>query len=535
MRTKTMVNRFSYDTPPKNFPKAIKTARGWVNPNNHRDVYVAIPNLNARYDTGGDNKADILKVYFGKTTAYAVAEALSVKVQFSEFVDVSAGASLVVNTVPGRSTLSVTGTVSDGETITLGTKVYTFQTTLTNVDGNVKIGATIEESVSNLIAAITLGSGAGTKYATLMTLHPTISAIAGTHVAATGTLTTTGQPLNGEAVTIGSKVYTFQDTLTNVDGNVKIGATQAASVTNLINAINLGAGVVGTDYATAMTINPSVTAANGTANTAVLTAKIAGGSGNAIATTETLTNGSFGAVTLTGGSSKLVATAKTSGTGGNSLATTETMTNGAFSSVTLSGGAVTTLYAAAQAKSALIVFNKQNDNTTNEVVPSGAANMSIATQTISGTITDYSSAVKASGTLTLTDVIVADETVVIDDKTYTFKATLTNTDGYVKLGADNSESLRNLVRAINLGSGAGSMYALATVVHPTVTAIQAGSNVVTITAKTGGTAGNSLATTETLTNGAFGAATLAGGVASIASNKILTSGVVGAITNASIA
>jgi hypothetical protein len=67
----------------------------------------------------------------------------------------------------------------------------------------------------------------------------------------------TGTPVDGSTVTIGSKVYTFQDTLTNVDGNVKIGANPAACVANLIAAINLAAGA-GTTYATAMTLNADV-------------------------------------------------------------------------------------------------------------------------------------------------------------------------------------------------------------------------------------------------------------------------------------
>ncbi len=61
--------------------------------------------------------------------------------------------------------------VADAATVTIGSKVYTFQTTLTNVDGNVKIGADAATSLANLKAAINLESGAGTKYATLMTAH----------------------------------------------------------------------------------------------------------------------------------------------------------------------------------------------------------------------------------------------------------------------------------------------------------------------------------------------------------------------------
>ena len=71
--------------------------------------------------------------------------------------------------VPAVGTLTLTGQPADTETVTIGTKVYTFQTTLTNVDGNVKIGANASGTIDNLIAAINLTAGAGTTYAALMT------------------------------------------------------------------------------------------------------------------------------------------------------------------------------------------------------------------------------------------------------------------------------------------------------------------------------------------------------------------------------
>jgi hypothetical protein len=119
-------------------------------------------------------------------------------------------------------------------------------------------------------------------------------------VAAKGTLTFTGNALDTETVTIGAKTYTFEDTLTNVNGNVKIGATVNDTINNLVAAINLGSGA-GTKYATAMTLHPTVSAVNGAGNTVVVTAKTAGTAGNALASTETLTNGSFGGATLAGG------------------------------------------------------------------------------------------------------------------------------------------------------------------------------------------------------------------------------------------
>lgn len=115
------------------------------------------------------------------------------------------------------------------------------------------------------------------------------------------TLTSTGNPANAETVTLGSKVYTFQTVLTNVDGNVKIGATAALSLQNLFAAVNLNGGVPGTDYAAAMTVHPSIFAEALTATTIRFRAKTGGTAGNALATTETSTVLSFGAATLAGG------------------------------------------------------------------------------------------------------------------------------------------------------------------------------------------------------------------------------------------
>jgi hypothetical protein len=122
-------------------------------------------------------------------------------------------------------------------------------------------------------------------------------------VKATGTLTFTGAAVDTQTVTIGGKVYTTQTTLTDVNGNVLIGANQAATCLNLSRALSLGAGV-GTLYATAMTANSYATGVQ-SGDTLVVTAKDAGVSGNLIATTETQTNASFGAATLAGGAGNL--------------------------------------------------------------------------------------------------------------------------------------------------------------------------------------------------------------------------------------
>ena len=68
-------------------------------------------------------------------------------------------------------------------------------------------------------------------------------------------------PCYNEAITIGGVVYTLQNTLTNVAGNVKVGANEAATIANIHHAINGSGGTIGTDYAAATVPNPYVTAA----------------------------------------------------------------------------------------------------------------------------------------------------------------------------------------------------------------------------------------------------------------------------------
>jgi len=122
-------------------------------------------------------------------------------------------------------------------------------------------------------------------------------------VASTGVLTLALNAGNTETVTIDTKVYTFQTVLTDVDGNVLIGATPSDSLDNLIAAINLDPAGAGTLYAASMTLHPTVSAAAGAGDTMDATAKFTGTVGDTIATTETLAGAGnqWGAAVLGGG------------------------------------------------------------------------------------------------------------------------------------------------------------------------------------------------------------------------------------------
>lgn len=131
-----------------------------------------------------------------------------------------------------------------------------------------------------------------------------VASTASAAAAQTLTITSTDNAVDAETATIGSVVYTFQDTLTNVAGHIKIGADKAATLANLAHAINGTGGTSGTDYAAANVAHPDVTAT--VASPMVITAKRTGYAGNAIVTTETMTHGSWGAATAAGGTANIV-------------------------------------------------------------------------------------------------------------------------------------------------------------------------------------------------------------------------------------
>lgn len=110
--------------------------------------------------------------------------------------------------------------------------------------------------------------------------------------AAAGILTLTGAVSDGETVTIGTDVYEFDTDSTVTQGNIQVDVnadqTAPAAITALVAAITASDTV-------------GVGAADGAGDTVDLTADNTGPAGNLIATTETMANGSFGAVTLEGG------------------------------------------------------------------------------------------------------------------------------------------------------------------------------------------------------------------------------------------
>lgn len=126
---------------------------------------------------------------------------------------------------------------------------------------------------------------------------------------ATGQLQASGAIANGDVVEIGGVYYQWTNgsvdtgTPAGTVGNpwlVALGGSNSAALTSLAYAIN-GAGTAGTDYSTATTTHPSVTAYSYTASDLFVAAKAFGLIGNTITTTETGANIAWGAGTLQNG------------------------------------------------------------------------------------------------------------------------------------------------------------------------------------------------------------------------------------------
>lgn len=113
-------------------------------------------------------------------------------------------------------------------------------------------------------------------------------------------------------------------------------------------------------------------------------------------------------------------------------------------------------------------------------------------------------AVAAQGTLTFSDAVADAETVTIGAHVYEFKASGNAKKGNIKVdvsgGVTAADAVTALVAAITANTAS------------VVSAVDGTGDTVVVTAKVKGIAGNSIATTETCTKGAWGKTKLAGGI-----------------------
>jgi flagellin len=368
--------------------------------------------------------------------------------------------------VASSLTLTSSATQANGDTVTVNGQVYTFVTALTTTGGGVAnevlVGSSVQNSLSNLAAAVNAtAGGAGVVYGLPTVANASFSASStATTVTFTGRANGTG--LNGKAVAdsahftgagntaggvagdtvaVGGKTYTFVTALSNTaTANEVISSSISTGLTNLAAAVNASSqtvtGGVGAQYSTSTTQNANVTAAS----------------------------------TLGGGNTTLLFTANVAGTGGNFITGVASTGGGAnaFGSIDFANGA-----------------------------DAGTAPAAVAGNTV--TIGTGSAA-----------------------QTYTFVNALspTPTANQVLVGTTEAASLTNLANAVNGGSGSGSTYSSNTTVNASVKAAATPTSIV-FTALTRGLSSNSIATSETGTANTFGAGTLTNG-ADGSSNDLLT-------------
>lgn len=141
-----------------------------------------------------------------------------------------------------------------------------------------------------------------------------------TPTASTGVLTFSGQPANGETITVGPFTYRWTNVSANATGQVPyyvlIGTNTAASIVNLAAAIN-GTTNRGVTFSNLTVPNPLATAVATSGTVLTVTATNPGADGNGFATTSATANATWGATTSTGGISaslNVTATVTPSGT-----------------------------------------------------------------------------------------------------------------------------------------------------------------------------------------------------------------------------
>lgn len=200
--------------------------------------------------------------------------------------------------------------VSDGDVITLGSTTYRFKTIMLAIN-DVQIGASADASLQSLIYAINGAGTAGTDYFTGTVANTSASAGTLSAHAFTVTALTVGTAGNSIVLTKTATTITVSGSGTlsggvnSVANEVVVSAVNAdGSLTNLAAAINGSAGA-GTTYSSATVANTNVTSSAVASHALTMTAITPGVDANAVATTTTATTLSWGNTTLTGGTDNI--------------------------------------------------------------------------------------------------------------------------------------------------------------------------------------------------------------------------------------
>lgn len=367
------------------------------------------------------------------------------------------------------------------------------------------------------------------------------AAVEATH--AVSVFTSSGVVVDTQTITIGSTVYTATASLPTAAYQVYMGANAEAFLANLKLAINATSGNAGTAFGYGTAAHPSVVAVSSDATTLTVRGRVPGTSLNTVATTETFTNGSWPDTTLgggTGASDAGVTTGAATVTIGTTVYTivdalSETygataipyqVLNGANEAAMLDNlklainatGTAGTNYSTGTVAHPTVVATTNTDTvqTIRARTPGLTPNTTATTTTLANTA--WADTTLGGGTGNSdAGVTTAGATFTIGTRTYMAVIELSET-----LGADaiadqilwvTSEAvfLDNVKLAINASGTAGTQYSTGTTINAQVRATTNANDSQVIEARVLGTAGNSIATTDTLANYAWGGTTMASG------------------------
>lgn len=429
----------------------------------------------------------------------------------------------------GTATLTISNPVSDGETITINSRVYELDND-SSITGDVTVdisGGTKAQATETLELTGVCIEGETFTVGTEVFEIDADGIVTGANipidvsafmVRSQGTLTLGGAaPANNETITVNSQVYTWKTTLTGAADEILIGGTIDDCIDNFTYCINAGIGA-GVLYGTGTVANTAVTAAKTGATTSVLTAIVYGVIGDLIDTTETMGDGGniFGQGTLgdttagvdcpaadadgviitdfvagtsyditatQGAGTTVVFTADAAGaldgSLGNAIALDETMANGNWTAaaVFLSGGSDATANEASAAIHAAITGDGSA-----EVSSTDGTGSVVVTALVIGTVGNYVTAETLAngawgGNLVGGLDAVVNEILVV---------------GTAELSIDG------LVAAATNGAGEGTAYSTGTVAHTTVDVTKESASELKAEFKVIGDAGNSTPVASTV-------------------------------------
>lgn len=436
--------------------------------------------------------------------------------------------------------------------VVVGAVTYTFRAlgsspTRTATTADVPLGNNATETMSNLYNAMLYSTEVDAVRTSALVITVTAKSVgtAGNALAATETsatldfdganITLTGG-VAADTITIGTTVY-MPKALPVSQYDFAIGTTLTASLVNLKNIIN---GAYGSAVA-----HTSVVATASDATTVTLRGRVPGVSLNTVATTETCANASFPDTTLGGGTGASDAGVTTA----NATVTIGTTVYTIVDELSENYGATAVPYQVKKGASEATML----DNLKLAVNATGTAGTNYSTGTLvhptvvattnTDTVQTFRGRVVGASldaivtTETLANTAFADTTlgggtgnsnpgvattaatITINGRVYTAVVELTETlVGTAGAVADQilwvtSEAvfLDNLKSAINASGLAGTDYSTGTYQNADVVATTNGATTQVIQARVNGVSGNSITTTATLTNYAWGAATLASG------------------------